>query len=167
MAANHREKGMTQNGPRGPVLFCYDGSEGSRAAMRAAADLIEPGGDVVVVTIWESITVRLALAGAFAAGYPPNEGELDAQEEASARRAAEEGARRAVEHGFKASAVTRQSTEGTARAILAEADEISARLIVCGRRGRGPLTSALLGSVSHALAAHAHRPVLIAPEQAV
>jgi nucleotide-binding universal stress UspA family protein len=40
-----------------------------------------------------------------------------------------------------------------------------ARLIACGRRGRGAVTSALLGSVSHAVLAHAGRPVLIAPER--
>jgi nucleotide-binding universal stress UspA family protein len=39
-----------------------------------------------------------------------------------------------------------------------------AALVVCGQRGRGAIRSALLGSVSHALAAHAKRPVLIAPE---
>lgn len=156
---------MTQTSPRGPVLFCYDGSDGSRSAMRAAAELIEPSVDVVVLTVWEPIAVRLALGGAFAAGPPSNEGELDQQEESFARSAAEDGVRRAVEHGFKASAMTKESTEGIARAVLAVADEISASLIVCGQRGRGPLKTALLGSVSHALAAHTRRPVLVAPEK--
>jgi nucleotide-binding universal stress UspA family protein len=157
---------MTQSRPGGPVLFCYDGSEGSREAMRAAAELIEPSAEVVVVTVWEPLAVRLALSGAFASSSLPNEGDLDEQEEAFARAASEDGSRRAVEHGFKASALTKESTEGIARAILAVADEISARLIVCGQRGRGPLRTALLGSVSHALAAHTRRPVLIAPENA-
>ncbi|MFZ2112882.1 MAG: universal stress protein [Solirubrobacteraceae bacterium] len=40
-----------------------------------------------------------------------------------------------------------------------------ARLIVCGRRGLGAVASALLGSVSHVVLAHAGRPVLIAPER--
>jgi nucleotide-binding universal stress UspA family protein len=61
--------------------------------------------------------------------------------------------------------VTKGSTEGIARAILALADEISASLIVCGQRGRGPLKTALLGSVSHSLVMHTRRPVLIAPEE--
>ena len=150
------------------MLFCYEGSDGSREAMRAAADLIEPGVEVVVFTVWEPIAVRLALAGAFGAGsVPSNEGDLDEQEESFARATSEDGAQRAVEHGYTASAVTKESTEGTARAILDFADEISARLIVCGQRGRGPVRTALLGSVSHALAAHARRPVLIAPEKGV
>ena len=52
----------------GPVLFCYDGSQGSRNAMRAAGDLIGRPTDAVVLTIWETIATRLALAGAFTAG---------------------------------------------------------------------------------------------------
>jgi nucleotide-binding universal stress UspA family protein len=51
------------------------------------------------------------------------------------------------------------------RAAMAAAAELDARLIVCGRRGLGALASALLGSVSHVVLAHAGRPVLIAPER--
>jgi nucleotide-binding universal stress UspA family protein len=60
--------------------------------------------------------------------------------------------------------VVRQSFEGIAKAILDTADELTAAMIVCGQRGRGTLRTALLGSVSHTLAAHTRRPVLIAPE---
>ena len=51
-----------------------------------------------------------------------------------------------------------------ARTIDEIAQEIDAGLVVCGQRGRGAIGSALLGSVSHALASHAKRPVLIAPQ---
>lgn len=118
---------------------------------------------MVVLTVWEPIAVRLALGGAFAAGSLPNEGDLDEQQESFAKATAEDGAQRAVQHGHKAPAVTKESTEGIAQAILAVADEISARLIVCGQRGRSPLRTALPGSVSRTLAAHTRRPVLIAP----
>jgi nucleotide-binding universal stress UspA family protein len=148
----------------GAVLFCYDGSEGSRSAMRAAADLIERPVEVVVLTVWETIATRLALAGAFAAGLPTGGADLNEEEKSSADAVAEEGARRANEHGYVASAMTTESFEGIANAILEVADNISARLIVCGQRGRGPIRTALLGSVSHRLASHARRPVLIAPE---
>jgi nucleotide-binding universal stress UspA family protein len=147
----------------GAVLFCYDGSEGSRNAMKAAADLIERPVGAVVLTVWETIATRLARAGAFA-GIATGGAELDEEEESSASAVAEEGARRANEHGYVASALTKESFEGIANAILEVADNISARLIVCGQRGRGPVRTALLGSVSHRLASHARRPVLIAPE---
>jgi nucleotide-binding universal stress UspA family protein len=155
---------MTEPGPRGPVLFCFDGSEGSRSALRAAAELIGKPAEAVVLTVWATIETQLALAGGFAANFPLDDTELDAEEEASARSVAEEGARRASEHGYTATPMVRQSMEGVARAILETADELSARMIVCGQRGRGTLRTALLGSVSHTLASHTRRPVLIAPE---
>ncbi len=153
---------MTEASP-GPVLFCFDGSDGSRGAMRAAVALIDRSADAVVLTVWETIETQMALAGAFAAGAAAS-ADIDAGEESSAKAVAHEGALRANEHGYKATAMTRQSFDGIARAILDTADELSARLIVCGQRGRGPLRSALLGSVSHTLASHTRRPILIAPE---
>jgi nucleotide-binding universal stress UspA family protein len=151
-------------GQNGPVVFCFDGSDGSREAMRAAAALIERPSEVVVLTVWETIATRLALAGAFAADTAADSGKLDTEEESYARSVAEEGALRASEHGYKASPMIKESFDGIPRAIMEAADELSARLIVCGQRGRGVLRSTLLGSVSHTLASHARRPILIAPE---
>ena len=59
-----------------PVLFCYDGSEGSRTALRAAVEWIKPGGDAVVLTVWTPAAVQLARAGSFVVAIP-NEGEVD------------------------------------------------------------------------------------------
>ena len=53
------------------------------------------------------------------------------------------------------------STPG--RALVAVADEEAAGLVVVGARGRGALASAVLGSVSSDVVAHAHCPVLIVP----
>ncbi len=156
---------MTGEGRNGPVLFCFDGSDGSREAMRAAVDLIDRPADAVVLTVWETVATRLALAGAFAAGYTTDDADLDAEEESNAKSVAEEGALRAREHGYQAAPMTRESFEGIPKAILETADHLSARLIVCGQRGRGVLRSALLGSVSHTLASHTRRPILIAPER--
>ena len=155
---------MTAEGRSGPVLFCFDGSDGSRAAMRAAADLIDRPAEAVVLTVWESIATRLALAGAFAAGATTGGTDVDAEEESYARSVADEGARRAAEHGYEASPLTQESFEGISKAILDTAEQLSSRLIVCGQRGRNALRSTLLGSVSHTLASHTRRPILIAPE---
>lgn len=147
----------------GPVLFCYDGSEGSRAAMVAAAELVARPAPAVVLTIWQPAAVLLARAGGFG-GYLSDEDEVDAAQAQLAREAAEEGVQRGREHGYDASSRVEEATEGAARRIIEIADELDARLIVCGRRGLGAVASALLGSVSHEVLAHAGRPILIAPE---
>ena len=145
-----------------PVLFCYDGSDGSKTALTAAAELIKPA-DAVILVVWTPAVVQLARAGSFVVDVP-NEGEIDEQEAARARQLAEEGAAGARRRGYDAIARMAEATESVVRTIDEIAQEIDAGLIVCGQRGRGPVGSALLGSVSHALAAHTKRPVLIAPQ---
>jgi nucleotide-binding universal stress UspA family protein len=107
--------------------------------------------------------VQLARAGSFVVAVP-NEGEVDAEEATIARQIAEEGAAGLRGRGYNASARIAQANESIAKTIDEIAEEIDARLVVCGQRGRGPIGSALLGSVSHALAGHTKRPVLIAPQ---
>jgi nucleotide-binding universal stress UspA family protein len=145
-----------------PVLFCYDGSDGSKTALTAAAELVKPA-DAVVLVVWMPAVLQLARSGSFLVSVP-NEGEMDEEEAATARQIADEGAAGARTHGYNASAHIAQANESVARTIDEIAQEIDAGLVVCGQRGRGAIGSALLGSVSHALAAHTKRPLLIAPQ---
>ena len=85
-----------------PVLFCHDGSDGSRTALAAAVELIKPA-DAVVLVVWMPAAVQLARAGSFVVAVP-NEGEIDEQEAATARQIAEEGAAGARRRGYNASA---------------------------------------------------------------
>jgi nucleotide-binding universal stress UspA family protein len=147
-----------------PVLFCYDGSEGSKTALAAAAELIKPA-DAVVLVVWMPAAIQLARAGSFAVAVPA-ESEIDEQEAAAAQRIAEEGVAATRRRGYNAVARIAQANEAVPRTIDEVAQDIDAGLIVCGQRGRGAVESALLGSVSHALAAHTKRPVLIAPQRA-
>jgi nucleotide-binding universal stress UspA family protein len=50
-----------------------------------------------------------------------------------------------------------------ARAIMDAAEDADAELVVVGSRGRGPLRSALLGSVSHDVTVGSTRPVIVVP----
>jgi nucleotide-binding universal stress UspA family protein len=145
-----------------PVLFCYDGSDGSKTALAAAAELVKPA-DAVVLVVWMPAVLQLARSGSFLVAVP-NEGEMDEEEAATAQRIAEAGAGRARTRGYNASVRIAQANESVARTIDEIAQEIDAGLVVCGQRGRGAIGSALLGSVSHALAAHTKRPLLIAPQ---
>lgn len=149
----------------GPVLFCYDGSEGSRAAMAAAAEIVAHPAPAVVLTVWQPAAVLLARAGGFGGSYLSDEDRVDAEQAQLAADAAEEGVERARAHGYDAGARVVEATEGAGRTIVEIADELDVRLIVCGRRGLGTVASALLGSVSHVVLAHAGRPVLVAPER--
>ena len=74
-----------------PVLFCYDGSDGSKVALAAAGEVIKPG-DAVVLVVWMPAAVQLARAGSFVV-VAPNEDEVDEQEAAFARGLAEEARR--------------------------------------------------------------------------
>ncbi len=146
-----------------PVLFCYDGSDGSRAALSVAVELVMHPADAVVLVVWTPVALQLARGGSLLAAVP-NEGEIDEEEATAAQRLANEGAEAANNRGYKASARIARADESVAKTIKEVAREVDACLIVCGQRGRGALASAVLGSVSHQISAHAERPVLITPQ---
>jgi nucleotide-binding universal stress UspA family protein len=60
-----------------------------------------------------------------------------------------------------------ETVEGDASALIERADDVGARMIVVGRRGRGGFAELVPGSYSHRLVHHAHRPVVVVPTRAV
>ncbi len=146
-----------------PVLFCYDGSEGSKAALWVAVELVMHPADAVILVVWTPVAVQLARGGSLLVAVP-NEGQLDDEEIAAAQRIADEGAEGARGRGYNATARIARADDSVAKTISEVAREIDARLIVCGQRGRGAFARAVLGSVSNQISAHAERPVLIAPQ---
>jgi nucleotide-binding universal stress UspA family protein len=140
------------------VLICYDGSSGADHAIDAAADLLGPSSAVVLdvgplLTPAEggALTLPVAPAAAF-------EG-VNRDEALERARNGAEHARRA---GFDAEArgdIASPTWEG----IVDVADEIDADVIVIGSRGLTGPRELLVGSLSHAVAEHAGRPVLIVP----
>ena len=144
------------------ILIAYDGSPDAREAIQRAGGLL---GDrpATVLTVWELFQDVLARTGG---GFPiggVDYDELDREYEEEARRRANEGAELARDAGLNAQARTCVRDGSIANTILAEADELGAEAIVLGTRGLTGLKSLLLGSVSHAVAQHADRPVIVVP----
>jgi nucleotide-binding universal stress UspA family protein len=147
----------------GPVLFCLDGSDGSRRALIEGGELLRHR-SAVVLTAWESISTEIAATGAVAYTYVPDEDELDSQEEREARAAAESAARVAAERGWDVSVRVEPAPVSAWQTIVDVADELDACVIVCGARGLNAVKRAVLGSVSEAVLHHTRRPTLIIRE---
>lgn len=145
-----------------PILLCYDRSDGSRHAIETAARLF-PGHTAIVLHIWSPVAI---MASVYGGGVLMPVYDDSALQEAAAT-VAEEGVALATGAGLSAQAQTTESAyEGTWHAILEVADECDAGIIVLGARGLSTFKSIVLGSVSHGVAQHARRPVLIVPPAA-
>ena len=141
-----------------PILICYDGSTGSVHAIEVAATLFG-GRRAVVIDVAPTLTAgeSLAMVGG---GLPGNV--FDGLNLASATERAEQGAKIARSSGFIAEprgTVSAPTWEGIANV----ADELDAAVIVVGSRGLTGVRELVEGSLSHQLAEHAGRPVLIVP----
>jgi nucleotide-binding universal stress UspA family protein len=141
-----------------PILICYDGSGDAGRAIDAAADLLGPRHAVVLdvgppLTALESVAVMAPVTpGAV----------FEELNEDEARQRAKAGAQLAQRAGFDAEARAGLAAP-TWEAIVDCADEIGAAVIVLGSRGLKGAREAFEGSVSHQVAKHAGRPVLIVP----
>src|SRR3984885_116501 len=111
-----------------PGLFCYDGADGSKAALSVAVELVMHPADAVVLSVWTPVAVQLARGGSLLTAVP-NEGELDEEEIAAAQRIADEGAAGARGRGYNATARVAEASESVAKTIRDVARDIDARLI--------------------------------------
>jgi nucleotide-binding universal stress UspA family protein len=146
------------------ILIAYDGSPDAQAAIDHAGELLR-GEPSTVLSVWEPFLDVMARTGAglgLAPGTVDHE-EIDRVYERSARERAAEGVERARRAGLNPQPRTRARHTTIAEAILAEADEVGASVIVLGTRGLTGIKSLLLGSVSHAVLQHADRPVIVVP----
>ncbi|HZO59928.1 MAG TPA: universal stress protein [Solirubrobacterales bacterium] len=157
---------MSQPAAEAPILIAYDGSAHARAAVAQAGRLL--GGPAVIVSVWQSVRPAggMALAGLSEDVARDAIAALDQAAEDEARACAEEGARLAAAAGLDATPRAVQSTGSIWGTIVDMADEEDARAVVLGSRGRSAISAALMGSVSHGVAQHCRRPVLVvtAPE---
>jgi len=146
------------------ILIGYDGSPDARAAVEAAAVLFGDQ-DARVLTVWEPF-IELVTRTSFGLGlapWVPDTDKLDAASRDAAAQTAAEGAALATHLGINALPATATFVMTAARAILAEAEALSASTIVIGSRGLTGIRSRLLGSVSHEVVQHADRTVVVVP----
>lgn len=141
------------------ILICYDGSKDAERAVDTAATLLGPRRAVVlaVAPVMMTFAEGMAATSSFVPG--------DAFEElnrADALWRAEAGAGYARRVGFEAEARATVAAK-TWQGIVDVAEEIDAAIIVIGSRGLSGLREFARGSVSHDVARHARRAVLIVP----
>lgn len=137
------------------VLVGVDSSPGSEIALRWATEYADLGGcRLVVVHVVGSPVLSDGNAGLVAS----DEGLL-----AAGRMVSDRAVAAAVQHrpGVAVSALT---LTGDPRAVLLDLARDASALVV-GSRGRGPVASLLLGSVSVALASHAPCPLVVVRAQ--
>jgi nucleotide-binding universal stress UspA family protein len=140
------------------ILICYDGSDGADRAIDVAAALLGPRRATVLdigppVTTAESLLVMSPTTPGAAFEQLNEDDALDR---------ARAGAKRARHAGFDAEARADLAAP-TWTGVTAAADEIDAAVIVMGSRGLTGARERFWGSVSHDVAEHAGRPVLIVP----
>lgn len=134
------------------ILIATDGSHSAQEAVDVGLELAkEQGADVTFVHVTASDKLHGGRGGTHALTHKD---EID-ESETALKEAAE-----AAEAAGVSYALERFSGE-TVETIVALADEKNADMIVLGCHGRGPVVSAILGSVSHGVLRHASRPVLV------
>jgi nucleotide-binding universal stress UspA family protein len=146
----------------GPILLCYDGSDGSARAIGEAGRLF-PGAHAVVVHV--SHLPNMYTTGY--AGAPALPGDVLESVEEVAREQAneilEQGEEIARQAGLDPEGISCVTPSAPWRQLLGAAEDVHAKLIVAGSRGRGGVKSLVLGSTSQALAHRCRVPLLIVP----
>jgi nucleotide-binding universal stress UspA family protein len=135
------------------VIWATDGSEAADVALTEALHLTEPTGKLVAVHCDQRITGGRAGGMSFLA----DEQDLRAKIKAQVEQVRAEGR--------NAELVVRSTHAAPAQVIAALAEELHADAIVCGTRGLGAFSGALLGSVAQRLPHVAPCTVVTVPER--
>jgi nucleotide-binding universal stress UspA family protein len=151
----------------GALLIAYDGSPNAATAVRAAASLFPDARASIAMVPHDPIT-RAGTAAAMTSASPAVIEQTIDQLGAEARREADEIAERGVEQartlGLAAEPADVPPSAPAWAALLDAAHRLGADVLVCGTRGRGAFTRALLGSTSSSLLHNTDLPLLLVPD---
>lgn len=143
--------------PPGSVVVGVDGSEGAERAERWGADVAQRERRPLVL-LHGALPPPTFWAEAYAAAYIDEEAARTAAEREAEELVAAAAGRVAQTH--PALAVTTLTSDRDPRVVLLEAAQ-RAHLLVLGSRGRGPVRSLFLGSVSASVSRGAECPVAV------
>jgi nucleotide-binding universal stress UspA family protein len=148
---------MSLEDPRGPLVLCYDGSEGAERAIRIAPVLVGRARAARVLYAYKPTERSLGVAQAAAGGR------IDAPvlSEPEAHEIVDRGVALARDAGFEAEPLLLVADRTTAEIVADQAEQLDAPAIVMGTRGLSGLKSALLGSVARDVVNAYHRPVVL------
>jgi nucleotide-binding universal stress UspA family protein len=136
------------------ILIATDGSASANEAVGVGVELAaEHGAEVTLVHVLPADD--FVVAGRLGPALPkPHKVDMD-ETEVALGEAADAADAAGVSYALE------RISGDTVDEIVTAADSMGADLIVIGSRGRGPMTSALLGSVSQGVLSETRRPVLI------
>jgi len=147
------------------IVVCVDGSDLSLAAAATGIELVRPVDVVTLVTVVDAVDLSLADDASGLAGPTATIPELEA-----IRSSAHASGQQILDEAAAALACDNLETrilEGRpADELCTLAEELGARAIVMGSRGRGGMRRALLGSVSDHVVRNAPCPVVVVGDSA-
>ena len=147
------------------ILIATDGSKFSNAAVEKICQMIEnaPDAKVKIISAYEQPVMAVAAPYAISAGYNPV---LEQELREMAQQAVAQAERKISERfpALKENISTGVLSGSPEQAIVDEAENWGADLIVVGSHGYGFWERMLLGSVSNAIVHHAPCSVLVVRE---
>ena len=147
------------------ILFCYDGSESAKRALKVAHQTLREDG-ITLLYVWnppDETILTASRATGIATATTPLEVTRQAMVIQHAHDVIDDGETLAGELGLDVDVRDARNDSTVWQTILDVADELDAQLIVAGTHGTTAVQEGMLGSVSSGLVHHARRPVLIVP----
>ncbi len=146
---------MTGPAASGPMVLCWDGSDGAAAAIGHAARLAGPAGSGIVLFAFVPTESARGVLGGISGPDAPIMSQPEAED------LLERGVEVARAAGLDARPLLVTAERKTSQIIVELAEEHDAPLIVMGQRQRTGLGTLILGSVAREILAVQHRPVLL------